>query len=216
MIKVRGRERFYQICITSFVILLAFVTVFPLYYTIINSITPDADLAKRVVVLYPLSITFSAYETVLRDTRLIGSFIVSIQRTVIGTALTLTFTTVGAYVVSRKNLPFRKLFILMIMVTILFGGGLVPSFVVVMNLGLLNSFWSMIIPGLVDSWGMLVIKQYFENIPESMEEAAFTDGATEMQYFLKIALPTSGRSLRRLGCLMRLDIGIHGLTHYYI
>ena len=199
MIKASGREKAYQICITAIVVLLALVTVFPLYYTVLNSITPQADLAKRVVVLYPLNITFSAYETVLRDTRLLNSFFISVWRTVIGTALTLAFTSVGAYVVSRKNLPFRKFFIFMIMVTILFGGGLVPSFVVVMNLGLLNSFWSMIIPGLVDSWGLLVIKQYFENIPESMEEAAFTDGATEMQYFLRIALPTSGPVLAAIG-----------------
>jgi len=152
-----------------------------------------------VIVLYPTQTTFAAYTIVLRDSRLPPAFWVSVIRTVAGTSLTLAFTTVGAYVVSKKRLPGRSIFIFLILVTILVGGGLIPSFIVMLRLKLINSIWALILPGLVDSWGLLVIKQYFEGIPDSLEEAAYSDGATEIQYFLRIALPNSIPVLAAIG-----------------
>ena len=194
-----AKERFYQIVISSIVVLLAFITAFPLYYTVLNSLTPEAEMRRRTVVVYPTQLTTAAYEVILTDPRIPPAMLVTVERTLVGTALTLIFTTVGAYILSRKRLPGRKWLIAFVMVTVVFGGGLVPSFLTVMNVGLLDTFWALVIPGLVDSWGLLVIKLFYEGMPKEMEEAAFIDGASEMQHFLRIALPTSVPVLAAIG-----------------
>jgi putative aldouronate transport system permease protein len=127
------------------------------------------------------------------------ALLVSVARTVVGVTLTLSITTIGAFCLSRKMLPGRRTFLLIILVTILVGGGLIPTYLLYRNLGLVNTFWVYIIPGLVDSWGLLVIKQFMEQQPLELEEAALMDGAGYMQILARVVVPLSTPVLAAIG-----------------
>lgn len=191
-------ERWYQWAAALFIGLCTLAAVFPLYYIIVNSLAPESELAQGVVII-PHRLTWAAYRVVLTDIRLLQALGISILRTAIGSLGALAFTTIGAYVLARKGMPGRKLFIFMVLITILFNGGMVPTYLVVAKTGLIDSIWALIVPLLVDSWGLLVIKQFFENMPESIDEAARIDGASELQFLLRIGIPVAKPALAAIG-----------------
>jgi putative aldouronate transport system permease protein len=189
--KLTKSDKVYQFFIYVVVVILLLLAVFPLFYVVSMSFTVEAEwMESGGKVLIPLHPSLDAYQTILRQGRIfLRAFMVSIERTLIGTALTIFFSMCVGYVLSRKGLPFKKGLLIMTLVTILFGGGLIPSFLVVNATGIYNTLWAMIIPGLVDSWAVLVFRQFFMNTPESIEESARIDGAGEMTIMWVIVVP---------------------------
>lgn len=121
----------------------------------------------------------------------IQAFGVSLLRTAVGTALTTTMSMALGYGLSRKEIPGKRALLFIVMVTVLYGGGLIPTFLVINQTRLLDTFWALVIPGLVDSWNVLVFKQFFTNLPEEIEEAAYIDGCGELRMLANIVLPMS-------------------------
>lgn len=196
----KGSEKIYQIFISIMIGLVTVSAVFPLIYVIGMSLTSQNELIQRnYFVILPLKPTLIAYSRILLSPVIPQAFLVSIERTVIGTILTLAFTFTGAYVLSVKDLPGRKAFLMMILVTILFGGGLIPSYFVVKSAGLINSLWSMIIPIMVDSFGLLVFKVFIENLPREIYESVEVDGAGELSKLIFIVFPLSAPALAAIG-----------------
>jgi len=193
MMKVNAGERAYQWSLRILLILLCILCLYPLLYVIALSLTSEKEwVATGGFLLWPRQPTLAAYESVITRTPVfLNSFLVSAERVVVGTIATLAFTLAMGYVLSRRRLPGRKGITMLVLLTILFPGGLIPTYLVVSDLGLLDSFWVYIIPVLVDSWGVLVFKQFFENSPLEIEEAALIDGAGELRLMVSIIIPMS-------------------------
>ncbi|RED62933.1 carbohydrate ABC transporter permease [Cohnella phaseoli] len=193
-------ERTYQIVIHLIVISVAISAVFPLLYVIGMSLTTKAEMiARNYFVIIPLEPTLEAYKRLLASPVIWNAFVVSTGRAVVGPLLTLLLTTIGAYVLAQRTLPGRGIFLFFILATILFNGGLIPTYLVIKNLGLIDSYWSLILPIMVDSFGLLVIKIFIENLPDGLTESAKIDGAGEWSMLLRIIIPLAAPALAAIG-----------------
>ena len=175
-------------------ILLAFigiVTLYPFYYTIICSFNDGLDLMKGGVYLWPRKFTLSNYELSIGDEGWRHAFFISVARTVVGTVLCTGFTSMFSYALSRNNLMFKKGYRFLVIFTMYFSGGLIPYYVLLRSLGLLNTFWVYVVPGMVNTFFVMTGINFFASIPESMIEAAKIDGAREIKVLTKIVLPVS-------------------------
>jgi putative aldouronate transport system permease protein len=190
---VKGLEDRIVNSIVFVILALAAVSaIFPLLYVVSVSITPFAEVLKNGgFILIPKKITFDAYHKLLTESNLPRAFWVTIFITVVGTAANLIITTLMAYPLSRKKLPGRSFFLLMVVFTMLFSGGIIPTYLVVKAVGLLDSVWAMILPNVVWSFNILIMKSFFENLPEELFESARMDGAGEFRILWQIVAPLS-------------------------
>lgn len=202
--KLKGSELSYQIAVYIIVSLLLIVSVFPLLYVVCVAFSTQEEMVERGrMMLIPYKPSFDAFTKIfVRNPMIKHSFLISVLRVVIGTGLTLSFTLIAGFVVSRRDMPGSKTLMFMVMVTILFGGGLIPTFLVIQSLGLYNNFWVMIVPGILDSWGVLVFRQFFLNLPREIEEAAEVDGVPKFKLLISIILPMSTAVIAALGLFM--------------
>ena len=189
---ISKKEKIYITSVYTLLSLIAVSVVFPLLYVVAVSLTPYSEVLKNGgFAIIPRSINFEAYAAFLRDHKIPRAYEVTVFLTVVGTAINLIMTSLMAYPLSKKNLPFRSLLLLVILFTMLFGGGMIPTYLVVKSTGLLNSVWAMIIPGSVATFYLLIMKTFFEILPESLDEAAKIDGASEIRILWQIVLPLS-------------------------
>ncbi|MEC0204619.1 hypothetical protein PAEVO_17900 [Paenibacillus sp. GM2FR] len=176
------------------------VAILPILYVVSVSITPFGEVLRNGgFILFPKEITFSAYRTLLTESNIPKAFQITVLITVIGTAVNLVLTGLMAYPLSRRNLPGRNFFLLMIVFTLLFSGGLIPTYLVVKSMGLLDSIWAMILPNAVWSFNVLIMKSFFEGLPEELFESARMDGAKEFRILLQIVTPLSVPVLLTVG-----------------
>jgi ABC-type sugar transport system, permease component len=156
------------------------------------SLTPFSEVLRNGgFILIPRSITFDAYRKLLTESNVPQAFGITTFITVVGTLLNLAVTSLMAYPLSRKQLPGRNLFLMLIVFTLLFSGGIIPTYLVVKSLGLLDSVWSMILPNMVWSFNVLIMKSFYETLPEELFESARMDGAKEFRILARIVLPLS-------------------------
>lgn len=194
------QERVYQIVIHAIVIVIVASAVFPLLYVLGMSLTGQTEMMQRnYFVIIPQEPTFSAYERILSSPLIWQSFFVSVFRSAVGTLLMLLLTVTGAYVLSVRTLPGRNIMLFLVVATILFHAGLIPTYLVVKQLGLIDSIWALILLYLVDSFGLLVIKIFIENLPDGLMEAGKIDGASDMQALLRIVIPLAAPALAAIG-----------------
>jgi putative aldouronate transport system permease protein len=191
--KLTKGDMIYQALIYTVVTLLLLAALFPLIYVVSTSFVSETEWnASGGKVIIPSEPSLGAYRNLVWQGRtFFRAFVVSVIRTVAGTSLTVYFSMCLGYVLSRKDIPFKKAVLIMTLITILFGGGLIPSFLVVNATGIYNTVWAFIIPGLVDSWAVLIFRQFFLNTPESIEESARIDGAGEIAIMWVIVVPLS-------------------------
>ncbi|MFD0717362.1 carbohydrate ABC transporter permease [Paenibacillus sp. GCM10027626] len=176
----------------ALLLLLAASCVLPFFYALSVSLTPMTEVIKNNgFLLIPKKMTFFAYEQLLHGNTLLNAYKVSIFRTVVGTAINLLFTLMAALPLSRKTLPGRNACLLIIVFTMLFSGGIIPQYILIKELGLLNSLWVLIIPGLINGFYLLIMKSFFEQLPKELEEAAKMDGAGEVTTLVRIVIPLS-------------------------
>ena len=184
-----------------FVILLvyAIIVIYPFYNAFLISISPESVYLNTPFLIWPSEITFDNYIAVFTSKSLWSGFKVTFFLLVVGTIYQLFFTVITGYALSR-NKWFGKNFVMnMILVTMFFGGGLIPYYYLIKNLGLYNSIWVMVIPGAIDTYNMLLMRNYFASLPVDMEESAKIDGANDIQIFLKVYLPMSLPMLATVG-----------------
>ncbi|MFD0713880.1 carbohydrate ABC transporter permease [Paenibacillus sp. GCM10027626] len=199
-------ERSYQWISYAIVGLLSVASLYPLFYVLSLSLVSEQEWIQRNGFIFiPFHPTLIAYERLFSGSTFTNALWVSIIRTVVGTLSVLTMTTIAAYVVSRRELVGRKLFVFLILVTILFHSGLIPGYLVVKELGLLDTLGALIIPMLVDSWSVLVLMQFFRGVPREMEEAAEVDGVGDWTRMTKVILPMSKPSLVAIGLFIAVS-----------
>jgi len=200
-IRLTPSEKVYQTVIYVIVGALVLLSLFPLFYVVCLSFTSQQEIYERgALMIVPYKPTLRAYRQILGySDSYIKGFGVSVLRTIVGTITTTMFSLFLGYGCSKKDIPGKRVMLFMVMVTVLYGAGLIPNFVVVQQTGLLDNFWVYIIPGLVNSWNVLVFKQFFENLPEEIEEAAYIDGCSETRMLFGIVMPMSMPVLAALG-----------------
>ncbi|TBL78674.1 carbohydrate ABC transporter permease [Paenibacillus thalictri] len=180
--------------------LFAVSIVFPLLYVVSVSVTPYSELVKHGgFVIIPSAATLDAYRIFLSDSLIPSAYKVTVFITVVGTAVNLLLTSLMAYPLSKKFLPGRNVLLFLIVFTFLFNGGIIPTYLIVKSTGLINSVWSMIIPLAVTTYNLLIMKTFFENLPESLYEAARIDGAGELRIFVQLVLPLSMPIMATIG-----------------
>lgn len=192
-------DRIMIVAIYVFLILLSFSALYPFWNTLVISLNAGLDTAKGGVTFWPREFTWSNYEVVFNDSKLLNGFVISILRTVIGTAAALFMTTLLAYGMSKSDLMGRKFYTVFFVVTMYFSGGLIPTFLLIKSLGLLNNFLVMIIPTLISVWNMIIFRTFFKSLPTGLEESAQIDGCSNWGIYWKIILPLSGPVLATLG-----------------
>ena len=155
------------------------------------SLSPSYIATKGGLLLYPKDLTWDNYARVISNRYIWLGYKNTLIRTLIGTVLQLYFTAMGAYVLSKRFFPHRTFWTLFIVFTMFFSGGMIPSFLVVKNLGLLNTYASMILPGFISAYNMVIMRNYFQSLPEEIEESCLIDGAGRFRIFMQIVLPLS-------------------------
>lgn len=172
--------------------LISLAMIFPLMYVISMSVTPITDILKNGgYAIIPKTIDFTAYKTLLSDGLMPKAFKVTFLITVLGTLINLILSILMAYPLSKKDLRYRKIFMFYIIFTMLFSGGLIPTYLVVKSVGLIDTIWAMIIPSAIWTYNVIILKGFFEGIPEEMFEAARIDGASHFTILRVIVLPLS-------------------------
>ena len=187
--------------VVLFIILLiyALLIIVPFYYLFIVSITPAPIYADTPVLLWTPEISFESYQTVFAEKRIWNGLGITLILLFGGTTYQLFFTVITGYALSRKDWLGKNFVMNMILVTMFFGGGLVPYYLLIKSLGMMNSIWVMIIPGAIDTFNMLLMRNYFASLPKELEESAKIDGANDVQIFVKIFLPLSLPMLATIG-----------------
>ncbi|MFM9327413.1 carbohydrate ABC transporter permease [Paenibacillus mesotrionivorans] len=169
----------------------ALVTVIPFLYVIAGSFATQHELLERGFILFPTEFSLSAYKFIFSTSTLVRSLLVTIFITVVGTLINLIFTCLMAYPMARRDLDFRKPIQLMVIFTMLFGGGMIPTFLVVKNLHMIDTYWALLLPGAISAFNLIIIRSFFQQLPEGLEESAKIDGASDPGILVKIVLPLS-------------------------
>lgn len=170
---------------------LAFTTLYPFLYVLTLSFSTQAEAMRGGFHLYPRAVTLTAYRMVFANPDILTGYMNTVFRTVVGTLLSVTLCCMCAFPLSRRNLPHRGMFTFLLVFTMLFGGGLVPTYLLIRNLGLLNNIWVYVLPGAVQAFNVIIIKNFFQSIPESLHESAVIDGAGSWRVLFQIYMPLS-------------------------
>lgn len=181
----------YTVLIYTVLILFGLVTFIPFYYVLVASLSNPDLISDGELMLLPRGFTLEAYKTLLLNDKFLSAFYVTLTRTTMGTLVNLILQCSFAYSLSKKYLPGRKFFMLFIIVTLMFNGGIIPTYLIVKATGLIDTIWALIIPGAISTWNIILLRSFFENVPESLEESARMDGANDIYILIKIILPLS-------------------------
>ncbi|WP_244516753.1 carbohydrate ABC transporter permease [Arthrobacter alpinus] len=182
---------FNTLAVTVLLIAIAAV-VYPLYFVVIASISDPNQIYEGNVWFFPRGITFEGYERIFADVRIWQGLGNTFLYTIVGTAISVTSILCGAYALSRKDLPGRKVLMLIFIITMFFDGGLITKYLVVRDLGMLDTMWAVVLPGAVGVWNLIIARSFFEHsVPDELREAAQLDGANDFTFFLKMVLPLS-------------------------
>jgi putative aldouronate transport system permease protein len=185
-------DKVFDIINVFLVAIILILVVYPLYFIVIASFSDPNMIYDGKVWLLPKELTFEGYERIFQDSKIWLGYKNSIVYTVVGTIVNVSFTLMAAYALSRKDLYGRNVIMFLFLMTMFFSGGLIPTYLVVKNLGLLNTMWALILPKAVAVWNVIVAKTFFEtSIPNELLEAAKMDGCSDAKFFWKIVLPLS-------------------------
>jgi putative aldouronate transport system permease protein len=175
------------------------ITLYPVLNVFAKSLSEAHAISVHPMMIAPYSFTAEAYKYIFSTPTLIRSFGITVFVTVFGTLLNLVFTAAAAYGLSKTNVPGYKLFMWIIIVPMLIGAGLIPTYMLLKNLGLLNTLWVLIIPGLVSPFNFILIRNFFWSLPQELEESAVIDGASDLRVLWEIVLPLSKSVLATIG-----------------
>ncbi len=171
--------------------LIALSTVLPFLYVFAGSFATEKELTERAFFIIPSEWSLNAYQYAIRTANILRGLRNSILLTILGTVSCMVFSLTFAYPLSKTHFRGRNWMMNMVIFTMLFGGGMIPSYLVYQAYGLLDSWWALILPGLISPFNMIIIKKFFQGLPVELDEASYMDGANDLQIFTKVALPLS-------------------------
>lgn len=193
-----------------FLALFVFSTIYPFWHVIMYSISDSHSAMNGGLFFYPRDFSLLAYKMLFKTKNIFIAYKNTIGKTVVGTLFSVTLTAMTAYPLSLPRFKGRKFISMMIFLTMLFSGGLIPTYLLIKSLGLLDSFWVYVIPGAMSAYNMFILRNFFQSIPPSLEESALIDGANSYQVLAKIILPLSLPALAAI----TMFYGVHNWNSY--
>jgi len=198
--------RIFDIFNIILLICLGIITLYPFYYVAIVSLSSAGPVSRGEIKLFPVGLTLKSYEFILKDPNIVRSFLNTIRYTSVGTLINLLMSVLCAYPLSIKTFSGRKVFTKIIVFTMFFTGGLIPTYLVVKSLNMIDTIWAIVLPGAISTWNMFIMRTYFMNIPDSLRESCYIDGANDINILINIILPLS---LPVLGVMMLFYASAH-------
>ncbi|TDQ37190.1 carbohydrate ABC transporter permease [Aureibacillus halotolerans] len=183
-------SRIFDFANILFMIILCCSTLYPFLYLLSMSLSPSTVSFAQIRII-PEALTLENYQQVLGYDYVIRGFINSLIRTILGTILMVAFTVAAAFVLAKKQFPHRRFWTMFIVMTMFFSGGLIPSYLLVKDLHLMNTVWALVLPGLVNAFQLIIARNFMMSLPEELEEAAKMDGANEIKILIKVIIPLS-------------------------
>lgn len=189
----------FQIINTVILSCLAIATVYPVLYILAISLSDTSFVVQGKVFLFPRGFNLEAYKHVLTDNRIPRAYLNTLYYTALGTSINLLMTAVAAYPLARKSLVGRKFWMLAIIVTMFLNPGIIPNYLIVQKLGLIDSVWALVLPNAIWTFELLILKSFYESMSSSLREAAVVDGASEYRILFNIVIPLSKPALASIG-----------------
>jgi putative aldouronate transport system permease protein len=189
MRKLNTSNFIFFVFLYGFMVVVCFMMVYPFLYLVSQSFGASVTMGLSLI---PASPTLSAYDRVFRNPHVYTGFRNTIFRVILGTALTMFCTIATAYPLSKKYFPNRSFWTSLLVFTMFFSGGLIPSYLLIRSLGIYNTVWAMVLPGLISTYNMIIMRNFFMNIPVELEESARMDGANDLLILARIIVPVSG------------------------
>ena len=198
--QLRSREdRIWDLLIYTELTFMTAISIFPILHVLSVSLSNNHEVTRAGLMLWPRDFTLASYAFIFKGPALIRSFGVTVFITVVGTALNMCLTTSAAYALAREDLPGRGILTLFIVITMVFSAGIIPGYMLVRSLGLINSVWAMIFPGAVSAFNLILMRNFIQQLPTSFIEAARIDGASEWRILTQIVVPLSLPALATIG-----------------
>ena len=193
MVSCKKRRRFslFSTLNYAFFVLISLVMLFPLWNVIVISLTDYREYVMNPLMLFPKQISWESYNYIFSNNELLLALRVSVLTTLSGTAISMAVSVACAYALSKRHMPGRNLFLTLILFTMFFNGGIIPNFLLIKDLGMYDTFWALILPNAINTWYLIIMKNYFANLPEALEESARIDGANDLIILFRIVLPIS-------------------------
>ncbi|MFC5651186.1 carbohydrate ABC transporter permease [Paenibacillus solisilvae] len=192
MIKRSLGEKSFDIFNVILMLLLCFITLYPFLYVLFASFSDPAEVAQHRGLLFaPRGFNLAAYTAVFDNPMIAKGYQNTLFYVLTGTAINLFMTSLGAYALSRRNLYFKNHIMFMIVITMVFSGGLIPSYLLIGNLGMLNTPWALLIPGAISTFNLIIMRTAFQAVPVSLEESAKIDGANDLTILFRVVIPLS-------------------------
>lgn len=199
--RISFNDKIMLVVIYTFLSLLAFSAFYPFWNAIAVSFNVGVDTAKGGITFWPRKFTLENYQIILQDERLITGFLISVARTVVGTLGSIFMTALLAYGMTRTYLIGRSYYMVFFVFTMYFGGGLIPTYLLIRSLGMMDTFAVFVIPSLISVWNMIIFRTFFKGLPVGLEESANIDGCSTWGIFFRIILPLSGPVIATLSLL---------------
>lgn len=192
MRRMNATDRTLTVLNYTLLALLTFSAFYPFWNSLVISFNSGADTSLGGVTFWPRAFTLENYRIIFKDDRLLNAFGISVARTVVGTAASVLMTAIFAYGLTLPKLIGRKYYMIVCVVTMYFGGGLIPTYLLIRGIGLMDSFLVYILPSLISVWNMIIFRTFFKSLPEGLQEAARIDGAGHWGTLFRVVLPLSG------------------------
>ncbi|WP_271629021.1 carbohydrate ABC transporter permease [Caldicellulosiruptor sp. DIB 104C] len=205
-------DKIFDIFNITLMLIICFVTLYPIWYIIVYSFNDGKDAMLGGIYFWPRKFTLDNYITVFSNSDITTAFMVTIARTVITTTLHVFFTAMVAYAFMKKELIGRKIYMTMGTITLFFGGGLIPYFLLIKSLGLYNNFLVYVIPGMFNFYNLIIFQAFFRELPVELEESAKIDGANDFTIFTRVILPLSTPVLATIA----LFVGVYNWNDYFM
>lgn len=191
MLTTKNKERIFEIVIAVVMIFLMFVMIYPFWNALVIAFNEGTDTSRGGITFWPRIWTLENFKGVLLDSQFLTALIVTVTRVILGTISSIFITAMMAYAVSKKELKGHKFYLIFAIITMYFGGGLIPTYLVIQQLGIINTIWALFLPHTLSVYNMIVFRSFFLQLPDAVEEAAKIDGCNNWKTFLKIVLPLS-------------------------
>ncbi|PYI50517.1 carbohydrate ABC transporter permease [Paenibacillus flagellatus] len=196
---MKSRIGLFTVVNVAILLLVVAATLYPFLHMLAVSLSQDIYVMRGEVSIWPKGLNFDMYKLVLNDPRIATGYANTIVYVSLGTVIALLVTSLGAYALSKKEMLFHKGFTLMVVFTMFFSGGMIPTFLVVKGMGLMDTVWAMVLPGAVSTWNLLIMRTFFSGVPVEVEESGKIDGLTDIGIFFRIVAPLSKAVFATIG-----------------
>ena len=185
------KDKAFDASITFIIAFVSLLCILPMLYILAVSLSSNHAITARQVFIFPVGFTLESYGAVFADKSIVNSMIFTIWLTAVCAIISMIMTVLAAYPLTKKNLKGRNVFLIMVVITMYFSGGMIPDYLLMKSLNFIDKAWALILPGSLSAFNLIILKTFFSNLPESLEESAYLDGASHLVILTRIVIPLS-------------------------